>query len=55
MHVLSLWNASFELFISICNAPFEFYNTNNLNENEIVITFKGVDKLIGELKVKIMN
>ena len=36
-------------------ASFELYNANNLNENEIVTTFKGVDKLIGELKVKIVN
>ena len=34
-----------ELFISVCNTSFEFYNTNNLNKNKIVTTFKGVDKL----------
>ena len=41
----------FELFISVCNASFEFYNTNNLNENKIVTTFKGIYELIGELNV----
>ena len=44
-----------ELFISVCNASFEFYNVNNLNENEIITTSKGVDKLIGKLKVKMVN
>ena len=41
-----------ELFISVCNAPFELYNANNLNENKIVTTIKSVDKLIVELNVK---
>ena len=44
-----------ELFISVCNAPFELYNANNLNENKIVTTFKDVGKLGGELKVKMVN
>ena len=26
-----------------------------MNENKIVITFKGIDKLISELKVKMVN
>ena len=62
MHLLNLWNAPFELikcffelFISVCNAPFELYNAVNLNENKIVTTFKDVDKLIGELNVKMLN
>ena len=42
----------FELFISVCNAPFELYNSNNLNENKIVTTCNGFDKLIGKLNVK---
>ena len=46
---------SFQLFISVRNVPFELYNANNLNENKIITTFKGVDKLIGELNVKMMN
>ena len=45
----------FELFINVCNVPFELYNVNNLNENKIITTFKGIDKLIGELKVKMVN
>ena len=46
---------AFELFISVCNAPIELYNANCLNENKIVTIFKGVDKLIGKLKVKMVN
>ena len=62
MHLLNLWNSPFELikcffelFISVCNTSFKLYNAINLNENKIVITFKGVDKLIGELNVKMVN
>ena len=39
MHLLSL------LFISVCNTFLELYNANNLNENKIVITFKGVRQI----------
>ena len=56
------WNAPFELIkcafwiiINVCNTPFELYNANNLNENKIVTTFKGVDKFISKLKVKMVN
>ena len=30
-------------------------NANNLNENKIVTTFESVDKLNGELNVKMVN
>ena len=46
---------SFELFINICNASFEFYNVNNLNENIIGTTYMGVDNFIIELNVKTVN
>ena len=62
MYILNLLNAPFELikcffeiFISVCNASFKLYNAINLNENKIVITFKGINKLIGELNVKMVN
>ena len=59
MHLLNapfeLIKCFFKLFISVCNAPFELYNAINLNENKIFTTFKGVDKLIGELNVKMVN
>ena len=48
MHLFEFIKCFFELFITVCNARFEFYNAINLNENKIVTTFKGVDKLIGE-------
>ena len=56
MHLLSLLDAFLNyLLMFVMHLYFELYNDITLNENEIVTIFKGVDKIIGELNIKMVN